>query len=128
MNDTSAQITVVDDDPSVRKALSRLISAAGYRASVYESAEEYLQSVERQTDCLVLDVHLPGMTGLELQSTLRRTSPEIPVVFISAFSDQHAQAQAIQDGAVDFLPKPLDSDRLLDAIARAFEAGQPDNA
>ena len=120
-------ITVVDDDPSVRKSLRRLIKAAGYDSIAYESAEEFLAApTGAESDCLILDVHLPGMSGLALQADLTQTGSKCPIVFISAFSDEDVRSQAIEAGATDFLPKPLDSDRLLRAIQRATTTGADD--
>ena len=116
-------ITVVDDDPSVRKALSRLIKAAGYDAETYESAEDFLDSSALDSsDCLILDVQLPGMSGLQLQAELSRSRHRCPIVFISAFSDENARIEAVRNGAIEFLPKPLDSDRLLNIIDQVVGA------
>ena len=116
-------ITVVDDDPSVRKALSRLIKTAGYDAETYGSAEDFLDSSALDgSDCLILDVHLPGMSGLELQAELSRSRHRCPIVFISAFSDENARIEAVRNGAIEFLPKPLDSEHLLNIIDQAVGA------
>ena len=113
-------ITVVDDDPSVRKALGRLIKTAGYDAEAYASAEDFLDSSAPEgSDCLILDVHLPGMSGLELQAELSRSHHRCPIVFISAFSDENARDEAVRNGAIEFLPKPLDSEVLLNIIGQA---------
>jgi FixJ family two-component response regulator len=115
-------ITVVDDDPSVRKALSRLIGASGYVAAVYESAEEFLAAdAISETECLVLDVHLPGMSGLDLQAELAKSGVKCPIVFITAFDEERPRAQALAAGATEFLRKPIDSDRLITAIGKALE-------
>ncbi len=110
-------ITVVDDDPSVRKALSRLIKAAGYEFSAYESAEQFLAAdPATDSECLILDVHLPGVSGLDLQTQLSEADRKCPIVFITAFDDKMARSQALANGAIDFLYKPLDSERLLEVI------------
>ena len=115
-------ITVVDDDPSVRKALSRLIGASGYDATVYESAEAFLAAdVAAETECLVLDVHLPGMSGLDLQAALVKSGVNCPVVFITAFDEDRPRTEALAAGATAFLRKPIDSDRLITAIGKAIE-------
>lgn len=122
MHEGKAVIAVVDDDPSVRKALTRLIHAAGYDADAYESAEAFLERPhDDRPSCLILDVHLPGLSGLELQERLTEMFDAIPIVFISAFADESVQSRAFDTGALDFLPKPLDNERLLDAIQRALE-------
>jgi FixJ family two-component response regulator len=114
-------ITVVDDDPSVRKALSRLIHAAGYSAETYESAEAFLAAgAAAKSDCVILDVHLPGKSGLELQAELAKSGTSRPIIFITAFDDERARSQALQTGASEFLRKPLDSERLLEAIESAL--------
>jgi FixJ family two-component response regulator len=114
-------ITVVDDDPSVRKALSRLIAASGYDAAMYESAEAFLEAgVAAQTECLVLDVHLPGMSGLDLQAELAKSGVNCPIVFITAFDAERPRRQALEAGAAGFLRKPLDSEHLLEAIEAAL--------
>ena len=115
-------ITVVDDDPSVRKALSRLIGASGYDAAVYESAEAFLAAdVAVETECLVLDVHLPGMSGLDLQAELVESGVKCPIVFITAFDEDRPRTEALAAGATEFLRKPIDSDRLITAISKAIE-------
>lgn len=114
-------ITVVDDDPSVRKALSRMIHAAGYSAETYESAEAFTASgAAAKSDCVILDVHLPGKSGLELQLELAKAAPTRPIIFITAFDNDQARSQALEAGAVEFLRKPLDSQRLLEAIESAL--------
>ena len=109
-------ITVVDDDPSVRKAISRLIGAFG------ESAEAFLAAdVAGETECLVLDVHLPGMSGLDLQAELVESGVKCPIVFITAFDEDRPRTEALAAGATEFLRKPIDSDRLITAIGKAIE-------
>ena len=116
-------ISVVDDDQSVRKALGRLIRSAGYEATLYESAEAFLAaSAATESECLILDVHLPGKSGLELQAELAESGKSHPIVFITAYDDERARSQAIDSGAVEFLRKPLDSERVLEAIQKALES------
>ena len=97
-------VSVVDDDPSVRKALRRLCACAGYRVDLFDSSESFLDvgAVDR-TDCLILDVHLPGKSGLELQAELAATNKDCPIVFITAHEDEHARRQvaALADLAID---------------------------
>ena len=116
-----ARISIIDDDESVRRALSRLCKSAGYEVQTYASAEEFLSAANTgQTDLLVLDVHLPGDSGLKLQSDLRAADEHIPTVFVTAYDDDQARRQAIENGAAEFLRKPLDTARLLSAIEKAL--------
>lgn len=120
-------ITVVDDDKSVRKALCRLIKAAGYDVRAYESAEQFLaERTTADSDCLILDVHLPGISGLELQTHLAAANQVHPVVFITAFDDEKACSQALANGAIEFLQKPLDGNRLLEVIKAVVNENKDD--
>ena len=113
-------VFVVDDDASVRKSLSRVISEAGYRVQAFSSPRDFLaRGPEPGPSCLVLDVRMPGVTGLELQQTLAGAVHEIPVVFITGHGDIPTSVQAMKAGAVDFLTKPFAAKDLLDAIRRA---------
>jgi FixJ family two-component response regulator len=117
------RISIVDDDPSVRRALGRLCKSVGYRTNLYESAEDFVETLgTEKTDCLILDVHLPGRNGLELQGDLYAAKKHLPIIFVTAFEDDQAQRAAIESGAIEFLRKPLDSERLLDAIQRALDS------
>lgn len=117
-------ISVVDDDPSVRKALGRLLKSCGYDAAVYESAEAFLAAnVVGDTECLVLDVHLPGMSGLGLQAELVKSGVKCPIVFITAFDEVRPRAEALASGATEFLRKPVDCERLISAIGNAIKCG-----
>jgi FixJ family two-component response regulator len=119
--DEGPRISIVDDDPSVRRALGRLCKSVGYSVDSFASAEDFLKSVTAdETDCLILDVHLPGRSGLELQVDLRSAERQFPIVFVTAYEDDKARTQALEAGAVEFLRKPLDSQRLLDVIQRAL--------
>jgi FixJ family two-component response regulator len=120
MTSPAAMVFVVDDDASVRKSLSRLISAAGYRVQAYESPREFLaRRPEPGPSCLVLDVRMPGVTGLELQQTLVSAVHEIPIIFITGHGDIPMSVKAMKAGAIDFLTKPFVGRDLLDAIQRA---------
>jgi FixJ family two-component response regulator len=113
---------VVDDDPSVRTALSRLLGAAGYRVESFPSADDFLAAHrEDGPGCLILDVHLPGLGGLDLQEALSVSKCPLPIVFITGVGDIPTSVRAMKAGAVDFLPKPFESQDLLDAVARALE-------
>lgn len=124
MNTTPPLISIVDDDESVRDALKSLIDSIGYHAEVFASGEAFLNSpVIAQTDCLIADVRMPGMNGLELQERLNAANSSVPIVFISAHDDGEARARGLQAGAVDFLKKPFSEDSLLRAIDACLEKG-----
>jgi len=108
---------VVDDDESVRRSTRRLLESFGYRAAVFESAEGFLRFGQlRDTSCLVLDVQMPGMDGLQLQTQLAAEGCGIPVIFITAHDDQESRRRALRAGAVAFLGKPFTDQQLLQAI------------
>ncbi len=115
-------ISVVDDDHSVRESLARLIRSVGFGVQVFGSAEEFLDAgPDHKTDCLILDIRMPGMTGLELQQELSATDRHLPVIFITAHgSDQEVRARALRAGAVDYLLKPLKEEEVLRAIDAAL--------
>ena len=115
-------VFVVDDDPSIRESLSLLLSSAGYGVEAFASAKEFLES-ERGTPgpaCLVLDVKMPDLSGLDLQKELMSRNIIIPIIFITGHGDIPMSVQAIKKGAVDFLPKPFDDDDLLEAVEQAL--------
>jgi FixJ family two-component response regulator len=110
-------ISVVDDDESVREAINDLMDSMGLRTEAFCSAEEFLNSRGlRRTTCLIVDVRMPGMSGLELQSHLNAAGFRIPIIFISAHDDGEAKSRALGAGAVDFLKKPFSEDALLRAL------------
>jgi len=111
-------ISIVDDDEGIRQALKSLIDSVGFRAEVFDSGEKFLNSPYlSQTDCLIADVRMPGMSGLELQDRLSAAGRSIPIVFISAHEDKEARARGLRAGAIDFLQKPFSEDSLLGAIS-----------
>lgn len=115
------RVAIVDDDESVRSALQGLMKAVGVSANVYASAEEFLQSGERcQTACLITDVRMPGMSGLDLQERLKAENCHIPTIFITAHGDSKTRMRALRLGAVQFLPKPFSDDALLDSVRAAL--------
>jgi DNA-binding NtrC family response regulator len=117
MNDVSPLVCVVDDDLSVRESIAELARSAGLVVESYSSAQEFLEKPRLPApECLVLDVKMPGLTGLELQDRLERDQREVPIVFVSGQSDVPMSVQALKAGALDFLIKPFDPDRLLAAI------------
>ena len=114
-------ICVVDDDPSICKALSRLIKSAGFKVKTYGSAQEFLYDDHTESsDLLVLDVHMPGMNGLDLQIHLAALDYGIPIVFITAHEDSIAKTKAMVSGAVAFFQKPIDEKDLLGAIYKSL--------
>jgi FixJ family two-component response regulator len=117
-----ALVTIVDDDESIRRALRRLIRSAGLEADVFGSAEEFLELGDRGTSCLILDVRLPGMSGLDLQRELAAVSPRIPIIFMSAYGTDAMRERAFQKGAIAFLQKPISEDLLLDDVRLALDA------
>ena len=118
-----ALISIVDDDESIREALQSLLRSVGFRAKTFASAEQFLQSDQIETTaCLILDVRMPGMSGLELQRRLMATQYRIPIVFVTAHGDEEARSRALQAGAVEFLLKPFSEEALLNAIEAALPA------
>jgi FixJ family two-component response regulator len=110
-------ISIIDDDESVRRALHGLMRSVGIAVNVFASAEEFLDSDRlRNTDCLILDVRLPGMSGLELQRHLATSHSEIPIIFITSYEDDEVRARALNAGAVHYFLKPFNDEDLLDAI------------
>ncbi len=112
-------IHIVDDDDSVRNSLIRLLESVGYRAEGFASAKEYLETDCKETPaCLIVDMRMPGMSGLELQQALFDTRPSLSIVFLTGFGTIPASVKAIQAGAVDFIEKPFDEQTLLESINR----------
>jgi len=121
MPHTPPVISVVDDDMSIRRALRRLVESAGYIVETFASAREFLDSspAERSA-CLVLDIHLTGMSGFELQQRLASDRVSIPVIFITAHDDAATRERVRKSGVAAYLPKPFDKESLLEAIRRAL--------
>jgi FixJ family two-component response regulator len=114
-------IAVIDDDTSFRRAAARLINSLGHAVASFASAEEFLQSGRLdETACLVSDVQMPGMSGVELQSRLRAEGRRLPVIFISAYPESNARKEALASGAVGFLDKPFSDDELISCIDQAL--------
>jgi FixJ family two-component response regulator len=117
-----ALIAIVDDDPSAREGLSSLIRSAGLRVEAFASAQEFLvRTGSDLPSCLVLDLQLPGLSGLDLQKRMSEVGLEIPIVFLTGHGDIPASVQAMKAGAVEFLTKPFDDEKLLQAIQEAVE-------
>jgi FixJ family two-component response regulator len=121
-----ARVFIVDDDASVRGALTRLLRGAGLSVEAFASAEEFLGTVEEMTPgCLVLDARLTGMSGLELQARLTDLAWTLPVVFITAVGDGQLEVDALRAGATVVLRKPFDPRFLLDAVSRGLDVRAP---
>jgi FixJ family two-component response regulator len=115
-------ISIVDDDEALRSSLEDLIRSVGFRVQGFSSAEAFLRSNQVQTtDCLILDVRMPGMTGPGLQRDLRSKNTDLPIIFITAYENPDIRAQVFETGAVAFLYKPFYEEDLLDAINAALE-------
>jgi FixJ family two-component response regulator len=123
---TRGLISVVDDDESIRRTTTFLIESFGFRAAAFESAENFLKSGQlHDTSCLIVDVQMPGMNGLELQNELAAAGYDIPIIFITAYDNKVSRQQAMQAGAVAFLGKPFSDEELLQTIrsaSREFKA------
>ncbi len=118
-------ISVVDDDESVRRSISRLMKSVGFRVEDFASAEEFLSSrCAQDSACLILDVEMPGMSGLQLQRQLAAVRHSIPIIFITGRSDEKKQAEAIKAGAMRFLCKPFNEEDLFDSIRLALKCGE----
>jgi FixJ family two-component response regulator len=115
-------ISVVDDDESVRRTTTRLIESFGLRAAAFESAETFLRSRLRDdTSCLIVDVQMSGMNGLQLQSHLAAEGSGIPVIFITSYDERESRRRAMEAGAIAFLGKPFSDEQLLKAICSALQ-------
>jgi len=118
--ESDALIAIVDDDPSVRRGLQRLIRSAGWKAETFASAQEFLARPPADApSCLVLDLQLPGLSGLHLQQRMAELGLDIPIVFLTGHGDIPASVQAMKAGAIEFLTKPVDEQNLLNAIREA---------
>jgi FixJ family two-component response regulator len=117
-------VSIVDDDESVRESLRGLIRSIGLRVETFASAEAFANAKQLgNTDCLILDVRMPGKSGLELQRELAANGRDIPIIFITAHgSDEDVRARALRDGAVAYLSKPFSEDALLEAVSAALSA------
>jgi FixJ family two-component response regulator len=122
MTETDAVVFVVDDDASIREALQSLIRSVGLRVETFPSAQEFLRSSRPDaTACLVLDVRLPGLSGLDLQCELTQADVHIPIIFLTGHGDIPMSVRAMKAGAVEFLTKPFRDQDLLDAIGQAID-------
>jgi FixJ family two-component response regulator len=116
-------VVVVDDDDSMRSAVQDLLEAVGLPATGFASAEEFLRSgKQHETACLITDIRMPGMSGLDLQAHLNAERCRIPIIFITAHGDEKMRLRARREGAVEFLSKPFDNEVLLDGVRAALES------
>jgi FixJ family two-component response regulator len=115
-------VAIVDDDDSVRGTLQELLRSAGLPSRTFVSAEDFLTSGQQQeTACLITDIRMPGMSGLELQARLNAEQCRIPIIFITAHGDEEMRLQALRAGAVEFLPKPFDDEVLVESVRAALD-------
>jgi FixJ family two-component response regulator len=116
-------VAVIEDDDSYRRAVQRLLKSAGLRAQSFRSVEDFLSSgLQHETGCLITDIRMPGMSGLDLQSKLNSDHCPIPTIFITAHGDKKMHLQAMRGGAVKFFAKPFDGEMLLQAVRGALES------
>jgi FixJ family two-component response regulator len=131
VNDTLTKtgiIAIVDDDEPLREALGSVMKAAGFLSSTFATAEEFLNSADRRnTACLILDVRLPGMSGIELQKRLADANSQVPIIFVTAHGDASLRDLVMKSGAAGFLNKPVRSDALLKEIYAALQKTRTDN-
>jgi FixJ family two-component response regulator len=115
-------ISIIDDDASVRAATHRLVRSLGYIAHTFASADDFLRSSQlNDTSCVIADVQMPGMSGIELQTFLQTQGHRLPIIFITAFPDENARAQALKAGAACFLSKPFDAGTLIECLDAALK-------
>jgi FixJ family two-component response regulator len=120
--DTEPRVFVVDDDPGVLRAVERLLRANGFVIETFSSPTSFLERLPYEgVACLVLDMRMPGLSGLDVQGTLATRAPGIKTIFLSGASDVQTAATAMREGAVDFLVKPIDESELVEAVARALD-------
>jgi FixJ family two-component response regulator len=120
---TVKMIAIVDDDELVRNALQGMLKSVGFPSQAFASAEEFLKSGQRQQiGCLIADIRMPGMSGLELQAKLNAEHCRIPTIFITAHDDGQMRMRALRAGAVEFLAKPFDDEALLETVRAALES------
>ena len=116
-------VAIVDDDDLMRSALQGLLKAVGLPAQAFASGEDFLKSgQQRQAGCLIADIRMPGMSGLELQAKLNAEACRIPIIFITAHGDEKMRMHALRAGAVEFMAKPFDDEALLESVRAALES------
>ena len=123
MQSKSSLVAIVDDDDLMRSALQGLLKSVGLPAQTFASSEEFLKSGrQHQTACLIADIRMPGISGLELQAKLNADHCRIPTIFITAHGDEKMRMQALRAGAVEFMAKPFDDEALLESVRAALES------
>jgi FixJ family two-component response regulator len=122
LEERSKWVAIVDDDELLREAVGGVLKEAGVAARAFGSAEEFLESGDQhRSACLIADIRMPGMSGLDLQARLNADRADVPVIFVTAHGDERMRMQAMRSGAVEFLAKPFDNDVLLEAVRAALE-------
>jgi FixJ family two-component response regulator len=116
---TSKRIFLIDDDQSIRVALTRLLRASGIEVIAFESADAFLQAEQREADCIISDIRMPGISGLSIPELLAEEGVHLPIIYLTAFDTPETRAQALASGASSYFRKPVDERALLDAIAWA---------
>jgi FixJ family two-component response regulator len=121
-------ISIIDDDPSIREATKGLMRSLGYATAIFSSAEEFLQSGRvTDTSCVISDIKMPGMNGIELQSHLTAKGHCVPIIFVTAFPEERMRKRAMEAGALCFLSKPFSEERLIECLDRALTEGRRDH-
>jgi FixJ family two-component response regulator len=121
-------IGIVDDDEAVRESISNLIRSIGYKAVVFESSEALLKSgCVSEMDCLILDIHMPGLNGIELKRSLANMGSSVPIIFVSAHDDEQLRARALRHGAIAVLGKPFSDVAMVGAIHAALQPARKDD-
>jgi FixJ family two-component response regulator len=116
-------VCIIDDDPSIRLATNGLVRSLGYRAATFESVEDFLRSdLLGDTSCLITDVQMPGLSGLELQRLLNARGARLPIIFITAFPEERIRRSVLEAGAIGFLSKPFNEARLIEHLQTALES------
>jgi FixJ family two-component response regulator len=129
MTEVKPTVFVIDDDASVRKSLSRLLGSLGFDAETFASAEQFLKRDHYDgVGCIVLDVRMPGLSGMDLQEELNKADYHMPIIFITGHGDIPMSVEAMKKGAVDFLTKPFDDEELLEAVRKAIEKDRKSRA
>src|SRR5882762_4424878 len=123
IDENNRVVAIVDDDAAVRVALEGLLRSAGLTARAFESAETFIESGQQsQVACLIADIRMPGMSGLDLQAKLNAEKCRVPIIFITAHGDAQMRMQALRAGAVEFLAKPFDDEALLESVRAALDS------
>jgi len=120
-----AFVLIIDDDSNVRYGLENLLESAGHSAIGFESAEDFLAcDIPNTVDCVILDINMPGMNGLDLQRVISQRSQQMPIIFVTAHSDEATRSRALSEGAFAFFGKPVKEEDLLESIAAAVQEGK----